>query len=79
MKEFKCGTCGNKTDVCYTDAGTLGMVHGFCQCRDCYSIEHPLCPMCNDLTSKEWDYCAHCGAFLGANNRRVCPTKNYGC
>lgn len=67
MANFKCGTCGKETSICYADYGALGLVHGFCQCRDCYSKNHPFCPLCGELTEKSWNYCAHCGAFL---NRR---------
>lgn len=60
-----CGICGKETDTCYTDGGTLGMVHGQCLCRECYSKDgHPLCPKCAELTDKLWEYCAHCGYYL---------------
>ena len=65
MDKFNCGTCGKETDICYTDDGVLGMVHGFCQCKECYSKTHPLCFNCQELTDKLWKYCAHCGAWLG--------------
>jgi len=58
-----CVTCGKETDICYTDSGVLGFVHGFCRCRECYiKSGHPECPNCKELLSDRWDYCCHCGA-----------------
>lgn len=63
--KHKCLTCGKDTDVCYTDAGVIGMVHGVCQCHDCYVIDgHPECPGCKELTADNWKYCSNCGIKL---------------
>ena len=62
--QIYCMTCGKQTDACYTDSGALGLSHGWCQCRECYAVEHPECPACKDLTDKQWKYCCHCGNNL---------------
>ncbi len=64
--DFKCGTCGTDTETCYTDSGALGLVHGMCQCRNCYAKDHPECPNCSELTDEAWKYCTHCGLDLKA-------------
>lgn len=75
--DHKCGTCGKETDTCYTDSGVLGMLHGQCQCCECYAVYHPFCPKCRDLTSEMWEYCAHCGHYLGdALVEEVAKSKN---
>lgn len=62
--QHRCSSCSKTTEVCYTDGGIMGMVHGDCQCRGCYAKIHPECPSCNELTDKLWLYCAHCGSKL---------------
>ena len=59
-----CCTCGKPTDNCYTDGGSLAMVHGQCRCRECYIKDgHPECLDCGELLSEKWTYCPHCGVL----------------
>ncbi len=63
---WRCATCRQVTETCYTDTGVLGMVHGQCLCRACYVADgHPACPQCADLTVQGRRFCAHCGFALG--------------
>jgi len=62
---WTCAKCGATSDICYTDAGVFGMVHGQGLCRDCYIADgHPECPNCKELGSDSWRFCAHCGSEL---------------
>ncbi len=73
MTIFRCAKCGCSTDICYTDSGVLGMVHGQCMCRSCYMIEYGNyeCPGCRKLMNPRWSFCPWCGQSVSPTTARM--------
>lgn len=57
---MNCRTCGKETKICYSNEGTLAIIYGWCQCKECYSKEHSVC-VCGTFLADTWKFCPICG------------------